>query len=158
MQHRTVLCKLLGRRKEEGKMSLYHSTENRTWMVSPSLPSVHICEMESGIALEFLQGNRASICVEGGISRSFPICRRKLWVPSSCDGDLRELLMVPMGSQESFRVVRGLSGFLSSRCRGIGPHLELRLEPQGSSPVLTWISGFLWSFNRGVRPRLVWRH
>ena len=38
------------------------------------------------------------------------------------------------------------------------PHLDLRLEPQGSSPVLTWISGFLWSFNRGVRPCLVWRH
>ena len=36
-------------------------------------------------------------------------------------------------------------GFLSIRCLGRGPHLELRLEPQGSSPVLTWISGFLWS-------------
>ena len=87
------------------------------------------------------QGNRASICVEGGISRSFPICSRKLWFPSSCDGDLREFLMVPMGSQESFGVVRALSGFLWGRCNGRGPHLQLRREPQGSSPVLTWISG-----------------
>ena len=67
-------------------------------------------------------------------------------------------LVLPQESQVSIRVARGLLGFLSSRCRGIGPHLELRPEPQGSSPVLTWISGFLWSFNRGVRPRLVWRH
>ena len=140
-------------------------------------------------------------------------------IPSSCHGDLREPLMLSLGSQESFQVVRGFSGFLLSWCRrlgphlvlrgespwvsrvetgnlgflsscdgdlkpacvasgksslhsscegplgiplqsvrGIGPHLELRLEPQGASPVLTWISGFLWSFNRGVRPRLMWRH
>ena len=53
----------------------------------------------------------------------------------------------------SMRVARGLSGFLCSRCRGRGLHLELRPEPQGSSPVLTWILGFLWSFHREVRPR-----
>ena len=52
----------------------------------------------------------------------------------------------------------GLSGFLSSCCKGKGPHLKLNLQPECSSPVLTWISGFLWSFNRGVRPHLVWRH
>ena len=46
-------------------------------------------------------------------------------------------------------------GFLSSCCKGIGPHLELRHETQGSSPVATRILGFLSSFNRGVRPRLV---
>ena len=61
-------------------------------------------------------------------------------------------------SQVSIRVVRGLLGFLCSRCRGLWPHLKLRPEPQGSSTVLKWISGFLWSFNRGLRPRLVWRH
>ena len=61
-------------------------------------------------------------------------------------------------SQFSIQVERGLSGFLSSRFSGIWPHLGLRPEPQGSSPVLTWISGFLWSFNRGVMPLLVWRH
>ena len=77
---------------------------------------------------------------------------------SNCNGDLRDLLMWPQECQVSIQVVRGLSGFLSSRCRGIGPHPELRLEPQCASSVLTWISGFLWSFNRGVRPRLMWRH
>ena len=68
------------------------------------------------------------------------------------------LHVLPQESQVSIRVARGFSGFLCSQCRAIWPHLELRPEPQGSSPVLTWILGFLWSVNRGVRPRLVWIH
>ena len=66
--------------------------------------------------------------------------------------------MVSMGSQESFCVVRGLSGFLWGQCNGRGPHLQLRWKPQGSSPVLTWISGCVCSFKQGVRSRLVLRH
>ena len=54
------------------------------------------------IVLQSWQGNRASVCLEEGISRACSSCGRKLCVPSSCDGDLRELLMVPMGSQEYF--------------------------------------------------------
>ena len=38
----------------------------------------------------------------------------EVWVPSSCHGDLREPLMLSLGSQEYVRVVRGPSGFLSS--------------------------------------------
>ena len=76
----------------------------------------------------------------------------------SCDGDLREPLVVPQGSQASFPVVMGTSGLLSRCCRGIGPHVELRQETQGSSPVVTEILRFLPSFNRGVSPRLVLRH
>ena len=56
------------------------------------------------------------------------------------------------------RVAMGLSGFLSSQSLSLVPHLQLRREPQYSSPELTWISGFLWSFNRGVRPHFVFRH
>ena len=70
----------------------------------------------------------------------------KLGFLSSNDGDLRDPLMWPQESPVSLRVATGLSGFLSSRCQVLGPHLELRLEPQGSSLVLTWISAFLWSF------------
>ena len=81
-----------------------------------------------------------------------------VWVPSRCDGDLREPLILSLASQESFRVVRGLSGFLSSWCRGLGPHLEWRWETQGSSPVLIWILGFLWRFPWGVSHHLVLRH
>ena len=66
--------------------------------------------------------------------------------------------MVPMGSQEFFRVVRGLLGFLWGWCNGRGPHLQLSQEPQSSSPVLTWISGCVCSFKQGVRSQLVLRH
>ena len=59
----------------------------------------------------------------------------------SCDGDLRDPLMLPQEIQVSIPVTRCLSGFLSSRCRSIGPHLKLRMEHQGSSPVLTWSLG-----------------
>ena len=77
---------------------------------------------------------------------------------SSYDGDLREAFVLPQESQVSMRIARGLSRYLSRRCSGLYPHLELRLEPQGSSPVLTWILSFLWSFNVGVRPRLFRSH
>ena len=64
---------------------------------------------------------------------------------SSYNEDLRDPLVLPQESEFSTRVARGLLGFLSIRCWVLGPHLELRPEPQVSSPVLTWISGFLWS-------------
>ena len=54
--------------------------------------------------------------------------------------------MVPMGSQESFRVVRGLWGFLWGRCNGRDPHFQLRREPQCSHPVPTWISECVCNF------------
>ena len=55
---------------------------------------------------------------------------QEVWVISSCHGDLREPLMLSLGSQESFQVVRGLLGFLSSWCRRLSLHLDLRLETQ----------------------------
>ena len=62
----------------------------------------------------------------------------------SYDGDHRDPLLGPQGGPVSTRFARGPSGFLCSCCRGRGPHLELRPEPQASSPGPTWISGFLW--------------
>ena len=46
------------------------------------------------------EGNQASRRVDGGIVRSFSSCGKKPRFTSICDGDLRELLMVPMESQE----------------------------------------------------------
>ena len=66
--------------------------------------------------------------------------------------------MVPMGSQEYFGLQRILSGLHWDQSTGREPHLELRREPQGSSPVLTWISGCLCHFKQGLKSRLVWRH
>ena len=104
------------------------------------------------------QGNRASRCIEGGISGSFSNCGRKPWVPSTCDSDLRELLRVPMGSQEYCGLGSGLSGHHWVLCNGRGPHLELRWEPQGSSPVRTWVLGCVSRFKQGIRSRHLRMH
>ena len=63
-----------------------------------------------------------------------------------------------MGSQEYCGVGRGLSGLHWVCCNGRRPHLELRQEPQGSSPFQTPITGSLQSWDRRVRPRLGLRH
>ena len=69
--------------------------------MAPGKTSLHSsCKVECGIALESQQGNQASRLIEGEISMSFSCCGKKTWVPLTCDGDLRELLCVPMGSQE----------------------------------------------------------
>ena len=72
-----------------------------------------------------------------------------------CNGEFREPLVLPQGSRASFLIARGTSGFFSSRCRGIGPHLDLMQVTQGSSLVATVILGFLLSFIRGVRHQLM---
>ena len=77
--------------------------------VAPGKSSLHsTCEGERGIVLESWQGNRASRCVEGGISRSFWSCSRKPWLPLTYDSDLRELLRVFKVNQE-YCGVRGAS-------------------------------------------------
>ena len=121
--------------------------------------SVHSSsEGECGNALKSRQWNWASRLVEGGISRSFSSCGSKPCVQSTSDGDLSELLRVPMGSQEYCGVGRGLSGLQYLWCNGRGPHLELRWELQCSSPVQTWVLGCVCHFKQGVRSRRVWRH
>ena len=81
-----------------------------------------------------------------------PETRGSSWVamdisgfPSSCHRDL----WLPQGSQASLLVVRGTS---LVRVRRIGPHLELRWDTRGSSPVATNILGNLLSCKKGVKP------
>ena len=103
-------------------------------------------------------GYRASRHVKEGLSRSFSECSRKPWVPSTCAGDRRELLRVPLRSQGYCGVGRGHSGLHWVWRNGRGPHLELRQEPQGSSTFLSPIARSLQSWDRRVRPSLVWRN
>ena len=70
--------------------------------------------------------------------------QQEVWVPSSCHGDLREPLVLSLGSQESFRVVRGLSGFPSSWWGLLRPHLQLRRETQVLL-FLLWLHPFILS-------------
>ena len=121
------------------------------------------CKGERSITLKPWQGNRALRRVQRGISRSFSSCSRKPWVPSTCACDLRELLRVPMGSEEYCGLGRGISRLHWIWCKGRGPHLELRQEPQGSAPDflepdLTQIAGSLLSLLRSVRSRVLRRN
>ena len=77
-------------------------------------------------------------------------------VLSTYGGDLRDPLWWPQERPVPMRVLWGLSGFLSRRCRDLRPVVELVPEPEDSSPVLTWILGYFWSLPRGVSPRLEW--
>ena len=60
--------------------------------------------------------------------------------------------------QTPWELLGDLSGFLSLRCRGLRPCVDLVPEPEDSSPVLTWILGCFWSLPRGVSPHLEWGH
>ena len=64
----------------------------------------------------------------------------------------------PQKCQSPCELLGGLSGFLSRRCRGLRPCVELVSEPEDYSPVLTWILGNFWSLPRGLSPRLELGH
>ena len=83
-------------------------------------------------------------------------CLELRQVLSTYDGDFREPLWWPQESPVPLRVARGLSGFISRRCRGLRSCVESLPEPEHSSLVLTWILGYFWSLPRGVSPRLKW--
>ena len=65
---------------------------------------------------------------------------------------------MPLRSQGYCGVERGLSGLHWVWCNGRGPHLDLRQEPQGSSPFLTRIAGSLQIWDRSVRSRVLRRN
>ena len=71
-----------------------------------------------------------------GLARFFSGYGRKPWVPSTYARDLRELFRVPLRSQGYCAVGRGRSELHWVWCSRRGPYLELRQEPQGSSPFL----------------------
>ena len=90
---------------------------------------------------------------------------RTSWIFSSC-GRCSRLMTRTSGTrscglrkgQSPCELLRGLSGFLSHRCRGQRSCVESVPEPEESSAVLTWILGYFWSLPRGVSPRLEWGH
>ena len=69
----------------------------------------------------------------------------------TCSGGLRK-------GQSPCKLLGGLSGFLSRRCRGLIPCVKSVPEPEDSSPLLTLILGYFWSLPRGVSPCLEWGH
>ena len=56
--------------------------------------------------------------------------------------------------QAPCELLKGLSGFLSRRCRIPRPCVEFVPEPEDSSPVLTWILGNFLSCSKCVKDPL----
>ena len=107
------------------------------------------------ISLQTPQRKWASCRLEGRTSWIFSSCGRcsRLTMGTSVtrSGGLRK-------RQSPCELLGVLSGFLSRRCRGLRPCVELVPEPEDTSPVLTWILGYFWNLPRGVSPRLEWGH
>ena len=107
------------------------------------------------ISLDTPQGKWASSRLEGRTSWIFSSCswcsRFTTGTSGTRSGGLRK-------GQSPCELLGGLSGFLSPRCRGHRPCVELVPEPEDSSTVLTCIMGYFWSLPRGVNPRLEWGH
>ena len=106
-------------------------------------------------SLETPQRKWASSRLEGRTSWIFSSCGRcsrlTTGISGTRSGGLRK-------GQSTCELLGGLSGFLSRRCRGLRPCVELVPETEDSSPVQTWNLGYFWSLPRGVSPRLEWRH
>ena len=92
-----------------GILELLRGTQGASRVAARNYNLHSSCQGEHGIAPDSLQGNPASRRVDGGLSRSFSSCGRKPWVFSTCDGDLRELLVVLIGIQEYCGLGRVLS-------------------------------------------------
>ena len=106
-------------------------------------------------SLETPQRKWASSRLEGKTSWIFWSCGRcsrlKTGTSGTRSGGLRK-------GQTPWELLGDLSGFLSLRCRGLRPCVDLVPEPEDSSPVLTWILAYFWSLPRGVSPHLEREH
>ena len=107
------------------------------------------------ISLEIPQRKWASCRLEGRTSWIFSSCGRCSRLTTGTSGTRSGGLRK---GQSPFKLLGGLSGFLSRRCRGLSPCVESVPEPEVSSPVLTWILGYFWSLPSGVSPHLEWGH
>ena len=107
------------------------------------------------ISLQKPERKCASSCLEGRTSWIFSSCGRCSRLTTGTSGTLSGGLRK---GQFTCALLRGLSGFLSRRCRDLRSCVESVPEPEDSSPVLTWILGYFWSLPRGVSRRLEWGH
>ena len=107
------------------------------------------------ISLETPQRKWASSPLEGRTSCIFSSCGRCSRLTMGTSGTRSGGLWK---GQSQCKLLGGLSGFLSRRCRGLRPCVESLPEPEDCSPVLTWFLGYFWSLSRGVIHRLEWGH
>ena len=104
------------------------------------------------LSLEMLQRKRASSSMQGRISYFLWTWGGKLRVPLELRVDLGDRSCL-LRKSDLLCLCEGHLGIPRALLQElIWPHLELRREPQGSSPFLTLITGSLLSWNRRVRP------
>ena len=99
------------------------------------------------ISLEKPQLKRASSRLEGRTSWIFSSCGRRTRLTNGTSGNRSGGLRI---GQSPCEMLRGLSGFLSRRYRGLRSCVDLVPEPEVSSPVLKWILGNFWTLLSGV--------
>ena len=107
------------------------------------------------ISLETPKWKWASSRLEGRTSWIFSSCGRCSRLTTGTSGTRSGGLRK---GQSPWELLRGLSGFLSRRSRGLRPCVESVPEPEDSSPVLTWIVEYFWCLPREISPRLEWGH
>ena len=105
------------------------------------------------ISLDTPQRKWASSRLEGKTSWIFSSCVRCSRLTTGTSGTRSDGLRK---GQSPCELLGGLSGFLSSGCRGLRSCVESVPEPEHSSQVLRWILGYFWSLPRGVSRRLEW--
>ena len=102
--------------------------QGSSWVASKLSRTLSRLKSEDGISLQRHSGKGPHLTLRGespGFSRVAP---ENLGFLSGYYLDFRDRLVLPQEGQVSRRVARGLSGFLSSQCRVLGPHLEVRPE------------------------------
>ena len=112
-------------------------------------------QRELGIVSRRCRGTGPCLGLRGESSDVSPVMAGRIRFLLTCDGNLREPLMVPQECHSSFRVARGTSGFFLCSFRGIGLHLELRGESRGVSRVEAGSFGSHSSFNGDLREPLM---
>ena len=94
------------------------------------------------ISFETPQRKWASSRLEGRTSWIFSSCGRCSRLTTGSSGTRSVGLRK---GQSKCELLGGLSGFLSSQCRGLRPCVESVPELEYASPMLTWMLGNFWS-------------
>ena len=113
------------------------------WSSTKEVKPPFLFDVEHGIALEEMEWNRASSCVEGESYGLPQVVGGNSCFLLSKYGDGSEPLMVSHGHQASFLVARDTLGFFSNCGWGIWRQLDLRRKYQRPFPVATAILRFV---------------
>ena len=141
-----------------GFLSRYHGELREPLMLPQgSQVSIRVLRWSAGLLWSHDRGMRSQFAWKSesqGVSRGAAGSLGSLELPRGPEG-ASHLVSEKL---ELFWSCEGPLGIPLELVQGLGPHVVVRRETQGSSPVLTSMLGFLWRFHLGVRCHLVLRH